>query len=59
MKTFRVWAACDTYYWIDVEAETAEEAYEIAEEADGGDFEEDICSVEWRMLGMDMVQEIK
>src|ERR1044072_4298580 len=37
-KTFRVFAVSATYSYIDIEADTAEEAEEIAMNADGGDF---------------------
>ena len=38
MKTYRVYAKYVTKCYIDVEANSEEEAYEKAEEADGGDF---------------------
>lgn len=38
MKTYRVYAKYVTKCYIDIEAESEEEAYEKAEEADGGDF---------------------
>lgn len=37
-KTYRVWAECISYCYLDVEAESEEEAKDIADEADGGDF---------------------
>lgn len=40
MKKWRVWAECITDVYLDVEAETEEEAKEIADNADGGDFSE-------------------
>ena len=36
---YRVWATSISYVYLDVDAETEEEAIEIAEEADGGEFE--------------------
>ena len=39
MKKYRVYAKYVTRCYLDVEANSEEEAYEKAEEADGGDFE--------------------
>ena len=41
MATYRVWAKMVTYAYLDVEAESEDEAVEIAYDADGGDFIED------------------
>lgn len=41
MATFRVWAAMETYCYLDVEANSATEAMAIAEYTDGGEFIED------------------
>ena len=41
MAIYRVWAKMTTYCYLDVEAEDAYEANEIAENTDGGDFIED------------------
>lgn len=38
MKTYRVWAKCWHYCYLDVEAESPEEAAEIAADTDGGEF---------------------
>ena len=38
MKTFRVYARYTSHCYLDVEANSEEEAYEKAEEADFGDF---------------------
>ena len=43
MAKWRVWAECISDVYLDVEAETEEQALEIAEEADGGDFTDDPC----------------
>lgn len=43
-KIFKVWAKCTSYCWLDVEADNKEEAEEIAENTDGGDFEQPIDS---------------
>ena len=40
MKKYRVWAKCISYCWLDVEANSEDEAMEMAEEADGGEYEE-------------------
>lgn len=37
-KTFRVYAKVVTYCYLDVEAENQEQAEEIAQDTDGGDF---------------------
>ena len=41
MKTYRVWARCISYVYIDIEAEDEYKAKELAEELDGGDFHDD------------------
>ena len=38
MKTYRILASYTTYCSMEIEAENADEAREIAYEADGGDF---------------------
>ena len=38
MAMYRVWASYSTDCYLDVEADSKEEAEQIAEEADGGDF---------------------
>lgn len=40
MAKYRVFAKCETLLFIDVEAETPEQAMEMGEQADGGDFTE-------------------
>lgn len=37
-KTFRVWAECTSYCYLIVDADSEEEAMDIARDADGGDF---------------------
>ena len=39
MKKFRVYAKYEQYCFADIEAKTKEEAEEIAENMDGGDFD--------------------
>ena len=41
MAKYRVWAQSISDVYLDVEAESEEEAMKIAEEADGGDFIDD------------------
>jgi len=38
MAKYRVWAKMTSYSFLDVEAESEQEALEIAEDADGGEF---------------------
>ena len=38
MSKFRVWAKMTSYAYIDIEADTKEEAEKIAEDTDGGEF---------------------
>ena len=40
-KKFRVYAVIEQDLYVDIEAESEEEALEIAENMDGGDFEQD------------------
>lgn len=39
--TYRVWAECISDVYVDIEADSEEEAREAAEALDGGDFIED------------------
>ena len=38
MAKFRVWAKMTSYAYLDIEADTKEEAEKIAEDTDGGEF---------------------
>lgn len=38
MALYRVWAKMTNYCYLDVEADSIDEAEEIADETDGGDF---------------------
>lgn len=40
MKTYKITACYYTYVTAEVEAETEEQAYEMAREMDGGDFKQ-------------------
>lgn len=55
-KKFRVWAKTVDYCYLDVEADSKEEAMEVAEEADGGAFHNDWSNGEWEFV--DEVEEI-
>lgn len=46
-QKYEVSVRCISYLFAEVEAESFDEAYEIAENMDGGDFEEDISSCVW------------
>jgi len=41
MKKFKVTASSITYYTIEIEAETELRAWQLAKEADGGDFKQE------------------
>ena len=49
MPRYRVWAECITDCYLDVDAESEEEAFAIAEEADGGDFITDMAGGDFRV----------
>ena len=57
MKTYRVWAKSIDYYYIDVQAENAEEAWEIANDTDGGDFTP-TWDGDWEMLDESYIKEV-
>lgn len=40
-KVYRVWAQCISDVYIDIEADSAEKARELAENVDGADFHDD------------------
>jgi len=50
MAIYRVWAKMTTYCYLDVEAEDAYEANEIAEKTDGGNFIDDSDSDDWEIM---------
>ena len=59
MKKFRVYARYDGYCYIDIEAETKEEAEAFAEEIDGGQFEpSDRPSIGMWNIVPDMTEEV-
>ena len=55
---YRVWAKCISDVYLDVEADSPEEAWEIANEADGGEFI-DSGKGDWIMNPVDEVEELK
>lgn len=58
MKTFKVIASSITYYKVEIEAETENEAYEIAKyHADGSDFKE-VGLGDWEIHDIQEVQEV-
>lgn len=56
MAIYRVWAKTTDYCYLDVEADSVEDALAFAEDADGGDF---ICDGmgDWEIL-TDEVEEL-
>ena len=59
MAKYRVWAQCISDVYLDVEAESKEEAIAIAEIADGGDFIDDPTGGDWKLCtDPDMVEEV-
>ncbi len=58
METYRIYAKTTEYPYIDVEAESKEEAILIAEGADGGDFVPD-DNGSWEILEGDIAEEIE
>ena len=55
-KKFRVRATMYTDLYIDVEAVDSQEAYNLARESCGGDFEEFPNSGDWEVHGTDIEQ---
>ena len=41
MKVYRVWARCIAYVYVDIEAENADKARELADDLDSGSFHDD------------------
>lgn len=58
MGKYRVWARSIDYCYLDVETNSAEEAFRIASKADGGDFIPDNGFGTWEM-DPEEVQELK
>ena len=49
MKKYRAWAKMTSWLYLDVEAESEDGAWEIANEADGGEFEENVADCSWEI----------
>jgi hypothetical protein len=47
MKTYRITASMTTYCYATIEADSEDEAYEIARGMDGGDFTPDPMRGDW------------
>jgi len=55
MKRYRIYAAYDTYCEAEIEAESEDQAYDIAKQMDGGEFiSRD--SGDWRILDVEEVE---
>ena len=57
MKKYKVMAVMTSYVYLTVEAESKEEAFDIADETDGGDFTEEDCT--WTVLEPEEIEEDK
>lgn len=57
MRKYRVWARSIDYCYLDVEAESEDEAYDIASQTDGGEFCCDSASGEWEMDHVDKIED--
>ena len=55
MAKYRVWAKSNSYCYLDVEAESIEEAREIGYDTDGGEFIED--SGDWEYGDVVLLEE--
>jgi len=56
MKKFKVVASSISYYTVEIEAENDDEAWGIAKEMDGGDFEEEGGYGDWEIYSVSEVQ---
>ena len=52
MKKYQVIASSITYYTMEIEAENDDEAWDIAINADGGDFDPDNIEGDWEIYGV-------
>jgi hypothetical protein len=58
MKKYRVIASSISYYTLEIEAENDDEAWDIAHEADGSDFDpEGIDSGDWEIYSVGEITE--
>lgn len=53
---FKITASSITYYTLEIEAENEDKAFEIAQDADGSEFDEVPFSDDWRIID---IQEIE
>ena len=59
MKTYRVWAKSTKWFYLDVEAESEEQAYAIAEDADDEEFEETVDNFRLEIDYSDKLEEVE
>ena len=57
MKTYRVWAKIISYAYLDVDAEDEDEAWEVADRTDGGEFTP-THDGDWELLDTDYITEV-
>ena len=57
MKTYRVWAKMISYAYLDVDAEDEDEAWEVADRTDGGEFTP-TSDGDWELLDTDYITEV-
>ena len=50
MALYRVWGCMETYHYIDVEASSEEEAFDVASNADPSEFTPYPQDDDWRMV---------
>lgn len=53
-KKYRAWVECISYLYLDVEAESKDEVWDIAEQTDGGLFE-DSGDASWEIYKIEEV----
>ncbi len=58
MSKYRVWAKMTTYSYLDVEAESPDEAFNIAKETDGGEFISSEEGGDWEVDPDNNIQEV-
>lgn len=49
MAKYTIWAKQTSYLFVEVEADSFEEAAEMYEDIDGGDFTEEISTADWEL----------
>ena len=57
MKKFKVIASYITYCVVDIEAEDQDEAYQIALNMDGGDFETQMDGDDWHIESVEAIDD--